>query len=343
MLINLRDVFKSSWFRLLLGFSFSSISLFLVLREVSLIEVGAAVFQARWDYVVLAFAIIAFNTVAKAIRWKVLLGRPGQNIALHTTFASLLVGQMLNTLYPGRLGELSRAYTIGRLGPGVVFTFGTVALEKLFDMLLYALLFLLLLLLIPLPSWVSDSAYVLMFTAFVFSALIYLVSRRRDWVISLFERVVKILPDLWHGGLIDRLTSGLKSLDVLDDRDKIFKLVLWSVVVWGTAILINHITLLSLSLSLPYTASMLVLVVLQAGISLPSIPGKFGLFQLACIWSLAFFGIEHAPALGFGILLHALVLGPTTILGVVYFILFTMQGQSMKIRELTKNTRLVDS
>jgi glycosyltransferase 2 family protein len=299
------------------------------LREVSLAEAWQTLLNARLDYIGLALVSIALNTLAKAVRWQVLLGRPGRGVSLHKVFAALLVGQMLNTLYPGRLGEFSRAYSIGRLGPGFTFTLGTVMLEKLLDLLSYALLFVILILLIPLPVWVSDPAYVLLFVVAAVPVIVYLVIARRALVMAVFRRIITRLPRLLRDRLVGGLESALASLDILQERPGLIRLALWSMVVWGTAVLTNHLALLALGLRLPFTASLLVLVVLQAGITLPSIPGRIGVFQLACILSLALFGVDQAHALSYGILLHALVLGPSTLLGLTYF-----AGMNFKFRQV---------
>jgi uncharacterized membrane protein YbhN (UPF0104 family) len=58
---------------------------------------------------------------------------------------------------------------------------------------------------------------------------------------------------------------------------------------------------------------------LQAGISIPSIPGKIGIFEYICVLSLVAFKVDPARAFSYGILLHAIVLLPTTILGLIFF------------------------
>ena len=67
-------------------------------------------------------------------------------------------------------------------------------------------------------------------------------------------------------------------------------------------------------------ARLLVLIALQAGISLPSIPGRFGIFEYICVLALGSFGVAQPLALSYGLLLHFVVLVPTTVLGGVFFI-----------------------
>ena len=96
--------------------------------------------------------------------------------------------------------------------------------------------------------------------------------------------------------------------------------------IWLAALATNQLILLALDLRLPWTASLMVLVVLQVGITLPSVPGRIGVFEYLCILSLAVFGVAQAPALTYGILLHVVVLVPTTLAGLAAIWLLGLSG-----------------
>jgi uncharacterized protein (TIRG00374 family) len=229
----------------------------------------------------------------------------------------ILASQALNTLYPARVGDLSRVYVGGEKAPGRVFVLGTVVLEKLFDMLSYLVLFLILFLLIPLPSWVNQS--VISFVAITFGGigLVLFIVYRLEWFTQLIDRYVHRLP----GGIRSRvqtwLHSGLTSLRIFYNRGALLAVAFWSLLVWATAVLTNHLTLLALDIRLPMTAPILVLIVLQISMSIPAVPGRIGIFEYLCILSLAIFAIPQAPALSYGILLHIVALLPQTLIGLL--------------------------
>ena len=106
---------------------------------------------------------------------------------------------------------------------------------------------------------------------------------------------------------------------MLQSRSGLFQVSFWTAVSWGTAILNNFLVLLALKIYLPWTASLLVLIILQAGISIPSVPGKIGIFEYMCVLGLSVFGIGQVSASSYGIVLHVIVLFPTTLLGMVFF------------------------
>ncbi len=204
-------------------------------------------------------------------------------------------------------------------GLGVFLLWGPFCLEKLLDTLSYVLLFFLLIILIPLPAWVNDSVSTFTLVIVIASAAVMVLAYRPLWLLGIAEMVLARFPGKIRNYAAGRLRSGVASLEVLQDRSGLISLGFWSAVIWGTAILNNQLVLLALNIHLPWTASLLILMVLQAGISIPSVPGKIGIFEYSCVLALAVFGIDQASALSYGIVLHTIVLFPTTLLGLLFF------------------------
>ena len=305
---DLAAIRSSLYVRVGLGIVISGVFLYLALRNVAYAEVWSTLANAKVRYLGLGLLSVAANIIAKTVRWQVLIGPAARSVPFIRIVTALLVGQTLNALVPARLGDVSRAYMIGRLGPGQVFVLGTVVLEKLLDMLFYALLFLVLLLLIPLPGWISHAASAVTTVAVAACAAVAIMAYHRNWISTNLTRPVGWLPESMRATAVTRLRSGLSSLEILQSRPDLFKLILWSSLVWSTAVLNNHLILRALQLQLPLAASILLLIVLQAGISIPSVPGRIGVFEYLCVLSLAIFKVEQAVAFSYGVLLHSIVM-----------------------------------
>jgi hypothetical protein len=296
------------WVRWGLGIFLGAISLYLALRKLSWAEVWGAFQHAHWGYMGLALLSVAIGVYAKALRWRVLLGGNGRKVTISRLVMAHLAGQSLNMIYPARIGDLSRVYALGALGISRMFLLGTIILEKLWDMLSYTLVFLILLLLIPVPGWVSESVYGVAAVTVTFFIASFFISYERKMLVRLVEALVKRLPEKYHGQFLGRVHAGLASLDVLQSRKDLLWLAIWSTVVWVTAILNNQLVLLALNMHLPLTASLLILVALQAGISLPTAPGRLGIFQYICVLALGLYGVDRALAFSYSILLHTVAL-----------------------------------
>jgi uncharacterized protein (TIRG00374 family) len=325
---KISGLFNNYYFRAGLAILISAVTLILAVHNVTLEDLWSIVKKADSRFILLTLASVAANTLAKTARWKVLLGQPGQKVSIWVTFQAILVGQTLNTIYPARVGDLSRVYLVGDKGPGRVFTLGTIILEKVLDTLFYASLILLLLLSIPLPGWVSgwaNKSLVILLGASLGVGLVLLVvayhpNKFLDLVDTFLKSVSRHFPLLDLTKSLDWFRSGISSLEVLKNGRGLVYVLIWLLVSWITALLNNQFTLLALGIHLPLTASLLVLVVLQAGISIPSIPGRIGIFEYICVLTLAMFGINQPEAFSYGVLLHSLVFIPPTLLGLLFLI-----------------------
>jgi uncharacterized protein (TIRG00374 family) len=226
---------------------------------------------------------------------------------------------MLNTISPARIGDLGRAYLAGGMGPGRAFTFGTVVIEKVLDMLCFTFLLCVLLLALPLPVWLSDPARALVITTMLGACIVVILAYQRERLTRQAEAATRWLSKEIQTRLVGIVQAGLSSAAILSNRLDLIKSLFWSGVIWGTGVLINHLILLALEIRLPLTVSVLTVVVLQVGITLPSMPGRIGVFEYLCVLTLALYGVDQSVALSYGILLHAITLVPTTLGGAIYW------------------------
>jgi len=323
------------WVRWGVGIAIGAFSLLLALRNISWIEVRQAFRQADWGYMGLALLSVTAGVYAKARRWQVLLGENSRRVKFSQLVMTHLAGQSLNLIYPARAGDISRVYMIGALGISRMFLLGTIVLEKLWDMFSYTLVFLLLLLLIPLPGWVSDSAYSVSAITLLFFLASFITSYQRVGIVRLVARLIGWLPEKPRELLLVRIHAGLKSLEVMQSRKDLFWLAFWSTVIWVTAVLNNHLVLLALRIHLPVTASVLILVALQAGISLPTAPGRLGVFQYICVLALGVYGIGQALAFSYSVLLYCVALLTIMFSGLVCVWIFGLAYSEQAPRKFT--------
>ncbi len=310
---------KSGWWRWAVGLTVGSVFLYLSLRDVPLSEAWRVLRGADVAWVLLALGGVALNNAAKVWRWRVLLAERRRHVPFGLGLQAVLAGQMFNYLLPMRAGDLSRAYLVGVRQTGTVYALGTIALEKVLDTLMYALLFLLTALALPLPAWVNNSGLTLGFFSAAMGLGAWLLARHSGEMLAFFLRIAKILPPRWAHNLETRLQDALHTLGVIRNGRALTALALWSLVVWGSAVFPNWALLRALSLPGGWSAAAAVLVFLQAVVSLPGVPGRVGVFQYACILALALFGVAETAAFSYGVLLQAVAVLPVILGGVVSF------------------------
>ena len=90
---------------------------------------------------------------------------------------------------------------------------------------------------------------------------------------------------------------------------------------------------LLLAFDLPATPliALCLLVVLQAGVIVPSIPGKIGVFHYLCMIAPSVFTVPATVGLAYGLALHALVVG-----GVSVWAAIALWRRSLSLRRLAE-------
>jgi uncharacterized protein (TIRG00374 family) len=312
---SLSKIITSAYFRVGLGLTVSILSLYLASREIKIQDVRAAIIQTETGFLLIAFISVCVNILVKALRWHVLLGSSAFAVSFIKVMMSFTSAQMLNAFFPARVGEISRVHVMGAKGPGHAFVLGTVAVEKVLDMVAYAFLFLILLLSIPLPNWMGSSGYMFVFLTFLITTCVIYATIRRDWIPSVLGRMLQRISNKFQEFIINQVQLGFSSLNVLKNRSDLIKLAFTTSLVWSTALLTNYLVLLAFGIQISILAVVLILVSLQAGISIPSLPGRIGIFEYICILALGVFGVDRSVAFSYGILLHVVVYFPIILLG----------------------------
>lgn len=316
---TIRDFFALRWVKILLGVFVSGVAILLLLQSVDLEQVWTSLAGVKPGFLALALLSVLINTSAKAFRWNVLIGETARGLGIPLLLKTVLVGQMLNYVLPLRIGDFSRAYVVGGDGSAKIFVFGTVVIEKVIDLLSYALLFLALLFMIPLPAWLDRTSYLSVSLVLLIFFAGMLVAYRLGLIRKLLAWLSAFIPPAVRPYFVQFLEQGTRALQSLFHAPHLFSLLLWTCLIWATALLTNHLTLLAFDLHLPLSASLLILVALLLGIALPSLPGKIGIFEYICVLALSIYGVDSSIALSYGLVLHAVVLLPVMILGLVFY------------------------
>ncbi|MEA3339292.1 MAG: lysylphosphatidylglycerol synthase transmembrane domain-containing protein [Chloroflexota bacterium] len=311
--------------RLILGLILGLGLLAAAAHGVDLGQVRAALSQVRPTGVILALLAVLLTTLAKIGRWRALFPKAEQP-GLCLLGRALLVGQLTNALLPVRIGDVVRAYLAGERGRGNRATaLGTIATEKVFDVLLLLICAGIAAFSGPLPPWLNVSLAGLAAAGLLLFFLAAALSQRQimDWMERWSRRLSLRYPldGEEPGGIGGRLNGilrrGLTGLAALRDPRLAFVACLWSIIVWAVAAATNYLLFWAFDLTLSIGAALLLLVLLHVGIAPPSSPGRLGVFHALTVLGLAIFGIDRSSALAYATVLHLIVYLPQIVLGAI--------------------------
>ena len=308
---------KYGW-RLWLGLAFSVICIWLVLRGVDLGQLAHALRQVRLYLLFLALLSVVLTFLAKAARWRLLFADSGAPAPpLGRAFAIICIGMLVNSFLPARLGEVVRAYLIGERGRKS-YALGTIVVEKVADLVFLVVAVAILLTQHSLPPWLIEPARVTVLLMLVAVFVCLFLAWWDEPAMKLLALLSRMLPLKWRAWLERQVRLGLTSLKVLRRPGLVLLLLSWSILVWMLGALTNYLVFLGMGLTLPASAALLLLVVLQAGVAVPSSPGRLGVFHYLTVLTLSLFAVGKEEALGYAVVLHLAVYLPMLILGLWY-------------------------
>ncbi|MBN1400746.1 MAG: flippase-like domain-containing protein [Anaerolineae bacterium] len=306
------------WLRIGLGTAVSLTLVWFASRNVDWPNAWRRIITSDPLWLAMALGSVWLTTLIKAIRWRLMFYPQGRELSLRNFGAAFLVGQMVNTVIPFRLGELLRAYLIGQSERvSQVRAVWTTLLEKVLDSVVLLAFVAGLSLSMVLPPWLGRAAWILggalvlsmlvvalmlPLRATVERALLYLETRY-----ALAQRMR--LSHIWRETVV--------SLSVGHDPKVAVGLFAWSLAAFLLSALTNWLTGRALNMAIGWEASLLLLSVLQmsAVVPVPTLPGRVGLFHYLCVLCLSLFGVERGASMGYAVVLHVLVYAPIMVGG----------------------------
>jgi hypothetical protein len=299
--------------RIFLGLLISLCCLVLVLRGVQWDAVAATLGDMRLLPLIAAVAVEFLTFWAIAARWQRLYA--SQELPSRASlFEILTIAQLVNGVFPAKLGPLVRAYLAGQgESKGIAFALTTIVGEKLVEGISLLVIAACLLPFVPLQEWLRPATWVGAGLLLVALGLVLWVAFSRKTAGRWMRRLLARWPRL-----LGAAESALAALNVWQDPRSVLALVGWSFLIWAMTALLNQLLLWSLGIEVPPVAPLLLLVVLQVGVRVPSSPGSIGVFHYLSVLTLTLFGVDKDLAFAYGVLLHVVTYLPPSLLGIAY-------------------------
>jgi len=278
-----------------------------------------------WYLVIAAISNIVFFYI-RALRWRYMVEPVKKGVSTESLFSATMIGFMANNILPFRVGELARAYVLGRredVSKGSVFT--TIVVERLFDGLSVLLLLIIVLAFLP-PEIAGGEVAVNIRRAGIASFVLYAVLMaglmwslyRPRAMTGLVRSVVRPFSEGFSEKAAYAAESFIAGLGVVKDARLLLYIILYSALHWGMLWVPNWLLFKSFGVGYGVYDAVLVLVVMAFSVALPSTPGAVGPFHAAAMGAMMLLGMDRERALGFAIVAHAVNLVPTVLVGLFF-------------------------
>jgi hypothetical protein len=316
---GLLNQLKDRWPVLILGLLVSAGLLWFAFRDLELPAILAALRNANYWWLVPGVAVYFVSVWFRSWRWGFLL-RGSRRVSANRLYPVVVIGYMGNDVLPFRLGEVLRAYVLWRrerINVGTSLT--TAVLERLFDGLTMVLFVLVGLLFVPMSPFLGRLA-VIASAVFVGALVVFLLLAARPGLLQRIAHAVirAVVPERFRQPLLDLVEGVIAGLECLrSERDVlvVFGVTLW---VWILETVKYWLVSFAFDLQLPYVGIILMGGVVNLLTALPSLPGYIGTFEAGGIKVLEIIGAAPGPAGSYVLVLHAILLIPVTLLGLVF-------------------------
>ena len=265
-------------------------------------------------YALLSLAVFSAATVMRAYRWQVLF--IGDKVPLHRLLLVQNVGIGLNSVSPLRIISEATQFLMLTLryrvrGEEVAATLGV---QRVLDFVIAAILLGVGLMFLPslkgFTHYVIGAIVLAIISVLAVPAVIWLGSR----------------PGLTHLQLLASTSSSLRGLTLARVR-----------LTWSFLLTLGYWVLLGLSawvlaygmdidISL-FVATLLVIGTLTFVALVPSLPASVGTFEFAVFYLLTTIGVGDGDALGFALVIHAILFMPPILIAVMVFATWAITGR----------------
>jgi uncharacterized protein (TIRG00374 family) len=233
--------------------------------------------------------------------WRTLL----QNKATYKdAFITVNEGYLLNNILPFRLGELGRAFLIGRKAHIDFWqVIPSILIERSLDLAIAVGLFMSTLPFVIGISWARQAAIAIGIIVLLALGGIYILARNRERVMGWIER----LGERWR--LVKKLTGRrvvafFDGLGIITDGKLFLAALGWEGLDWLISILQYYLFLRTFFSAPQLLWVIFALGVGALGIAAPSSPGAIGVFEAVLVGALVIFGLDASPATAFALSLH---------------------------------------
>ncbi len=311
-----------------LGILISAVFLFLFARQIDFGEIWNILKRVNYFYILLCALLQVLTLLIRAERWKHILN-PIKKINLMSLFSATSIGFMSNNIFPARMGEFIKAYTIGKKeNISKSASFATVVVERLFDSFTLLLFLITVVIFFPFPAGFYQNQYLhpdnlrkagIFVGILCFFLLLFLLflGHRSQEVIDFLKRKSKTRPHKIWDKLIHHTESFCEGLESLKGGAHIAWIVFWSLALWLVIFYSYYLAYPAFGLDLSFFSSILIVVLIAAAVAAPSSPGFIGTFHFAAAGGMTLLGVPPNTAKSFAIVVHAATIVPVIITGLI--------------------------
>jgi glycosyltransferase 2 family protein len=337
--------------RYILGIAVTLVCLYFVFRGIDFKELWSLVSRINPWILLLTVALYLGGYYIRAVRWHFLL-KHIKPFKAQELFPYLVMGFMMNNVFPARLGEFARAYLTGmKKGISKTSAFATIMIERVFDGLVMIAFFIIGYLSF---HYIHDRAQEIInveilgrqfgikeavmifaiFGSFVFIAIFALSALlifKKEPTVKFLHGVLSKFP----GKLGDKFTAlidnFIEGLGVMRKKSDLLTVFFYSAAAWSVEVFTYWLMAQAMGVEINFLLVCLIMAVANFAIMVPSTSGGVGPFEFFGVGIMLLFSYPKETATAYVVMIHSMILLPIIVLGV-----FFMFREGLDFKKLLK-------
>jgi uncharacterized protein (TIRG00374 family) len=318
---------------LIIGYTLMTAALVWLLHDFHIMQALRDFARVDYRWVLLGMGFDIMSYFMQALRWKLLLS-PFGKVRLTSSIRAVFSGLFANLLFPLRPGEFLRCYllsdtegiSIGRVG-------GALGVERLIDLVIATSSLGIVSLVVDLPRRFNRVADILGWVTLAIVTIVILM-------ILYLEIKMGSNPEAecQRKGMTGKAMAALTGLHAMGTAPSFYPAVLASLGLPGFQALALWAMMKSYGLHPSiegqheniFLAAIVVVLVINLGVSLPNAPANIGAYQFFCVLGLSVFQVEKNTATGFAFFAFLALTIPFIFLGFAALVRSGLSLSSMK-------------
>ena len=317
----------------LFSIALAALFLYLAFRGKNIDQLWRSLIDVHWMWFVVLFVGSALSHVLRAWRWKYLLYPIKKDITLRNAFSATMIGYLINNVVP-RLGEFVRPYALKKLeGVSRSATMGTIVLERLLDLLTFAIIVLTVLAIYaePFAVWFPSMAkfeWLFFLGSAVMMVVFVLIFLKAEILFRFIKKFLFFLPKnvrLQTEKIFDSILTGFQAAK---HPGNFLMIAVISILIWLSYTVLLYIPFFIYDFSkisaINFGSAAVLQVASGVAFALPT-PSGIGSYHAFTSFTLTqLYHVDPESALSYAVYTHAVGFLTTTIIGLYYFVVDKM-------------------
>jgi uncharacterized protein (TIRG00374 family) len=276
--------------------------LFLIFKDIDFQSVLKIFFSISLPLMVIAGMFALASALIRSLRWTYINELKLKNFIPY--WKILNISYLGNLIFPGRTGELIRIIGLKKMMDRPIdFATISVLLDRLCDVSIL-IVFLLIVIWVGKPGDLGLNYQFLIFVA-ILGLCVLIIYFLKNQFYLIINYVSKHSSNF--GNFLLNSSNTFFSITSQIKKPKNFIIVEFlTIFAFFSDFCLLWSLMIAFHWDLPFMAAITLGVVLLIGISVPSLPGYIGIYSIACVFALSFYGIGENQAVAFSIILHVI-------------------------------------